>query len=160
MGYKPDHLSRTTEQRFFEKVDKAGPKILPTQCWQWVGSSGDRRYGQFWYRKKITKAHRASYLMHVGPIRGERLVLHRCDNTRCVRPEHLFLGTPQDNTDDCRAKGRVPMGNRRKLSAKEASQIRKLCGDGVKMHYIAAAFGVGIRTVQKIKRGEYWKTET
>jgi hypothetical protein len=51
-------------------------------------------------------AHRMSWEMHFGPIPEGMLVLHHCDVRRCVRPDHLFLGTARDNTRDMIAKGR------------------------------------------------------
>ena len=52
------------------------------------------------------KAHRVSWVLANGDIPDGLFVLHRCDNKKCVRPDHLFLGTHQDNMDDMAAKGR------------------------------------------------------
>jgi len=81
-----------------------------TSCWEWVCYLNCDGYGRFstqvlgkW---KGMLAHRASYALYKTFIPEGLLVLHRCDNPSCVNPDHLFLGTNQDNTDDMIAKGR------------------------------------------------------
>jgi hypothetical protein len=64
-------------------------------------------YGRTFVRKRTrTNAHRMAWLLYRGPIPPGLCVLHRCDVPACVNPDHLFLGTPQDNVRDMMAKGR------------------------------------------------------
>lgn len=94
---------RPISERFWEKVIVAGPD----DCWLWTASTYRNGYGQIGIaNQKITSAHRISYELHNGPIPDNLLVLHKCDNHRCVNPVHLFLGTQQDNIDDMHKKGR------------------------------------------------------
>lgn len=76
-------------------------------CWLWTGSvfksSG---YGACWVDPRTIGAHRASWIAHFGEIPEGMFVCHRCDVPLCVRPDHLFLGTPADNTRDMQQKGR------------------------------------------------------
>lgn len=104
MGRKPqDPLLR-----FWEKVDKSG------DCWLWTAHvAGSNGYGQFAITHiRMTMAHRFSYELHYGAIPDGLKVLHSCDTPRCVRPDHLFLGTNADNTADMFAKGRAATGDR------------------------------------------------
>lgn len=82
-----------------------------TGCWEWVCTLNRDGYGMFAMRVlrkgKAVLAHRASYSLYKTFIPEGLLVLHRCDNPCCVNPDHLFLGTSQDNFNDMVAKGRA-----------------------------------------------------
>ena len=75
-------------------------------CWLWQRALKGCGYGHKWYEGKCQSAHRISWQIHRGPIPEELFVLHHCDVMHCVNPDHLFLGTHQDNMDDQRKKGR------------------------------------------------------
>jgi hypothetical protein len=94
---------------FWSKVDKTD------SCWNWTASVNHHGYGQInggSSKIKMTyKAHRLSWLIHFGAIPDGLIVMHRCDNRRCVNPEHLFVGTYADNTADMMAKGRQAKNN-------------------------------------------------
>jgi hypothetical protein len=96
------------EHRFLDKVNKDGPihPVLKTRCWPWIPCGKDGRCGVLSVNGRLVKAPRFSYEYHIGPIEDGRLVLHHCDNPACVNPDHLFLGTHQDNVLDMLAKGR------------------------------------------------------
>jgi hypothetical protein len=82
-------------------------------CWLWTGAVGSDGYAKFWYKGTTTHAHRAAYELTHGAINDPYLlVCHRCDTPLCVRPDHLFLGTNQENTNDMIRKGRNESGDR------------------------------------------------
>lgn len=96
------------EERFLNAFTKDGPEhpVLKTKCWKWLNKAIVDGYGVIGVNFKQVRAHRFSYVYFVGPIPEGLFVLHKCDNRRCVNPEHLFLGTNQDNMTDKCVKGR------------------------------------------------------
>lgn len=77
-------------------------------CWTWLGSRTQQGYGRLMIETKVVAAHCAAWRMFRGPIPIGMYVCHHCDNPSCVKPSHLFLGTPKDNIQDCALKGRLP----------------------------------------------------
>jgi hypothetical protein len=77
-----------------------------TRCWIWSGNRYHNGYGQLAVNQRPVRAHRFAYEMFVGAIPDGLLVLHRCDRPACVNPDHLWLGTTDDNMRDMVQKGR------------------------------------------------------
>lgn len=145
--------------RFIEKVDKTDT------CWNWTGTTYRRGYGHFGRhldgKFKMYKCHRYSYEYFKGPIPEGLLVLHTCDNPACVNPDHLFLGTHQDNTDDMMDKGRwgYPRNNSHKhLSLDIAKQVRQFKLDNPKMKQtlISEHFNVSTAQISRILNNLIW----
>ncbi len=120
-------------------------------CWLWLNRVNGAGYGDIGAGKS---AHRASYSAFVGPIPAGIHVLHKCDQPSCVNPDHLFLGTQQDNMDDRSRKGRTHS----KLSKTQADAIRTRARAGEAHALIASAYGITARSVSDIKCGRTWKT--
>lgn len=93
---------RNYKEKFWDKVNKK------SSCWNWTGATTRAKkkgYGRVQVDGKLILSHRLSWEIQNGPIPKDLLVLHRCDNSLCVNPAHLFLGDPEDNMKDCIAKG-------------------------------------------------------
>lgn len=91
-------------ERFWSRVETSDG------CWLWTGGIGGGGYGAFYFHGRQQQAHRVAWELTNGPIPDGMIICHHCDNRRCVRPDHLFLGTHRDNTDDMVAKGRQRQG--------------------------------------------------
>lgn len=144
------------EERFWAKVHKSDG------CWEWQGYVGPHGYGQFDFRF-ASRAHRASWILTHGEIPCGLNVLHRCDNKRCVRPDHLFLGTQKDNVIDCSNKGRISRGEDRpqsKLTEQQVQSIRALYVKGKRgfgLRKLAERFGVEPCYIAKIVNRTAWR---
>ncbi len=150
-----------------ERLQRLSRPNKKTGCVEWVGSTrngygrlvtGSRTNGT----RKSVSAHRAAYEAHIGPIPKGLYVLHRCDNPKCINPEHLFIGTRQDNVDDREKKGR---NNPKPLGKHENHPNAILTWRGVKWarsatgktpREIADALDVSPRTISDVLRFKTW----
>lgn len=146
---------QSSKERFWAKVRKSDA------CWEWQGSvSAGTGYGCF-YDGKAFSTHRYSWEIHNGAIPRGLCVLHRCDNRICVRPDHLWLGTKRDNSQDMAAKGRhLGPGfqgedhGEAKLTELQARAIKASDEPGVAL---AALYGVSPSLISLIRRGKAWR---
>lgn len=140
---------------FWERVDKSGA------CWLWQGTLDSGGYGVF----RLVRAHRISWVIANGPLAAGELVLHHCDNRRCVRPMHLFMGTQRDNVLDMVAKGRHTTGGWRskvrgqdhpaaKLTDEQVAAVRVLRASGWSQRRIGSLLGLSHTYVGMLERGE------
>ena len=106
------------------------------------------------------RAHRIAWTLTNGKIPKNIGVLHRCDMPLCCNPEHLFLGTPNDNSEDMVKKGRSLRGSEdpaAKLTAKQVSYIKDFVEQGLTYQSIADMFGISKGHVSNIIAKRAWK---
>lgn len=147
--------------RFWSYVEKTDG------CWIWRGGTFAGRYGQFRVGAKKMKAHRVSWLLTGQHINDGMILCHRCDNMRCVRPDHLFLGTHGDNAKDREVKGRgarfnLPrlLGEKNpaaKITAHAAREIQeRYRAGGITKRALAQHYGISLSQVVNITLGRSW----
>lgn len=164
-------LSDDFPSRFFSKV-----QITPS-CWFWTGfrRKTGQPYGEI-YRGQLVRgsycilAHRASWILHFGPIPEGLGVLHDCpdgDCPYCINPAHLWLGTDSDNFKDMWTKGRANivtanLGGERnhlaKLTDEQANDIRKTYKPWVvSAPTLAVKFGVPLSVIKRVLQGKTYR---
>lgn len=148
--------SETLLDRFLKYVKT---KDLKNDCWEWTGNVGHFGYGRMGYRMKTYLAPRLSVFLFHRKDPGKLFVCHKCDNPKCVNPNHLFLGTQKQNMEDCHAKGRTAGGERNgmaKLNEQQAREIKKLLKTGMTHKEIGLRYGVSRSNVGAIANGKRW----
>jgi hypothetical protein len=145
------------EKRFWSKINKD----TESGCYEWKGNLDKNEYGRFKVNYKDVRAHRFSYELHHGEIPEGMLVLHSCDNPKCVNPNHLSIGTHKENMLDRNNKNRQykPKGSlhhNSKLTEEKVLIIKSKLISGEKEVDIAKEFNVSKRTIEHIKSGYSW----
>lgn len=151
-------------KRFWTKVriDLSSPE----SCWEWTAAvcrGSSLPYGRFMAFGE-NYAHRVSWILANGPIPYGVYVLHRCDNPRCVRPSHLFLGTLADNMQNCIAKSRKhivdgPKNPMARFDWPTIRDVRHRLANGESQGDVALTLGVRKSYVGKIYRREIWRKD-
>jgi len=150
-----NQLRGYVEDRFYSKVKKE-----ETGCWVWTAFKNSQGYGKFSYYGKQRLAHRISWEFSNGSIPEGVVVCHRCDNPSCVNPDHLFLGTVDENVADRNTKGRTASCSRHgraKLSLEDVKEIREL-GDDFTRSELGRVYGVSAHQIYQIVSGRQWIT--
>ena len=144
-------------ERLRRVIEESSIPIPGVPCVMWLAAMGKRRgdnghgYGAVRVGRTMTTAHRAAYMVFVGPIPKGAHVLHRCDHPWCVSPLCLFVGSPKTNMRDKQLKGRAAV----KLTARDVIEIRRL--DGIRsLRSIGSQFGVTHATIHSIVTRANW----
>jgi hypothetical protein len=140
-----------------ERFDACCLENKETGCIEWIARRVPWGYGLVCVKGKDTRAHRYSWERTYGPIPDGLHVLHRCDNPPCVNPEHLFIGTNQDNVADKVAKGRCPKGSKSSLSKITEEIALKIFNSTESQEKLGKRYGLAQGPVWLIKHGKTWR---
>ena len=150
--------------RFWDKVNKDGPicPALSTPCWIWTSNHGGTAYGMLSVPAgQEYMAHRISWEIHFGKIPDGMRVCHTCDVPKCVNPDHLWIGTDEDNRQDMLSKKRHAHGESSGISPftnEQIDYIRVWYATGtVSQQTIANKYGVNQTAISAITRGDSWR---
>jgi hypothetical protein len=136
--------------------------IVESGCWEWQGTRHPQGYGRLWAQGKRVSSHILAYQIYKGQTEGLD-VCHHCDNPPCCNPDHLFLGTHQDNMQDMIQKGRSnhPKGQdcgTAKLSDSQVIAIRAAYSRGqISLKTLAGEYEMSLCAIQAITSGKTWK---
>lgn len=161
MVFINDRCSKWNKLTELERLDNY-KKIYESQlikkegCWSWKGRSltkdGETR-GLVSFCNRTMFIHRLSWVLTHGPILNGLLVLHKCDNSICSNPDHLFLGTQSDNMRDKILKKRH---YNQKLTVDDVLKIRQLLESNIKVNHLAQQFNVTPMTIRDVKFRRSW----
>lgn len=128
-------------------------------CWIWNGKVEKSGYGRMSVYRKPHSVHRLAYETFVGQIPEGNVVCHSCDNKLCINPDHLWVGTQQDNMTDKVSKDRQPKGEthgRARLTEADVLSIREQLASGISQTGIAIKYGVHKSTISLIANRKKW----
>lgn len=105
-------MDTTQDSADVARLDRFWAKVVKGDgCWEWQGARDRKGYGVCAIgNRRTATAHRWLYEQTHGELPDHIYVCHHCDNPRCVRPDHLFIGTAKDNAHDAIQKGRFRYG--------------------------------------------------
>ena len=150
-------------QRIKEKSKKRS-----NGCIEWTGTCYPAGYGNVYFINKSWEVHRLVWLLYRGEIPQLKkshhgyCICHKCDNRKCINPDHLFLGTQLDNVADMDIKGRrvsLPgkLNPNARLNENDIKAIRELSKQGFSQRAIARKFSITHAHVGGIVRRTAWK---
>jgi len=147
-----------TKEDFYALLEPNG------DCLEWSRGTHRQGYGltncpKF---KKMVTTHRMAYELEFGEIPDEMHVLHKCDNPPCCNPDHLFLGTHQDNMLDMKEKGRriaaIRTSKKTQLTEEQVLEMRRLYATGnYKMKQLAVVYKTSLANIGHIIKRDRWK---
>lgn len=148
-----------------EVVSRFWGKVYKTKdCWLWQGYCSKLGYGYFSIKQSVFLAHRIAWEIASGNAPGNLCVCHHCDNPQCVRPDHLFLGTRSDNTQDGMSKNRIKpaknlthfhgeLHHNAKIKEADAIAIKESL---LPYNELSKIYSLSVSHIRKIKNGQKW----
>ena len=173
----PKTWSDSVPERFCAgiKIDK------DTGCWEWAKAINTNGYGVMGVNgHDVESCHRVSWTLLNGPIPNNKMVLHKCDNKKCVNPDHLYIGDVKDNARDLWERGNpfakidyyrktitgfeekrvahLPRGkdHSRPIAKLTPSQVMEIFNSSGSQRAIAKRYGLCQQTVSVIKNKKRW----
>ena len=139
-------------EHLFNKVNQT------STCWLYNGYT-EHGYGRIWVNVKNVQAHRHAYNLLKGDIPSGMVIRHLCNVKLCVNPDHLEIGTQQDNMDDMVKANRQAKGSKHgqaKLNEEQVKEIKELLLTGLSQQKIAERYKVSRECIKLIKSGKNW----
>lgn len=142
------NFTEEDKNKFWSKVDI----LSKDECWEWQAGINRDGYGNF-YCGTTVSASRTAWEITNGPIPEGKLCLHKCDNRKCVNPNHLYIGNYSDNNSDRERRNPGSAGRCSSVGADGIAQIKKLRQSGMRYCDIAKLFPVSAEQISRICRG-------
>lgn len=155
---KRTDFSEADRKRMWSKIEKRGDD----ECWQWLGLKDPKGYGRFHKNGTPIPSTRVMFAIHYGEVKSGFLICHKCDNSGCVNPNHLFEGTVLDNNRDCFDKQRNVTGEKHnfaKLTEDQVVSLRRSWAENPRETWseIAGEYGISPRMAKFIILRRNWR---
>jgi len=150
------------EKRFWKYTDRRSS----SECWNWTGPLLNSGYSQLGVgsesngTRAVRMGHRISWLIHFGEVPEEKMVLHKCDNRKCVNPNHLYLGTHKENMQDAYNRMTMSRGEQHhnaKLTKEKVIELRNRYADGESIRSLSRSFKLDRATVKAAAIRKTWR---
>ena len=125
-------------------------------CWIWLGNINHNGYGRLHIDGKDELAHRFALDVSGVAVKNVDVVLHKCDNTMCVNPAHLFIGTQCDNMKDMAKKGRSSKGESRYNAKLDESAVRNIRSSKESTFALSKMYDVSVSLINHVRNGTRW----
>lgn len=128
-----------------------------TDCILWNKAKDYAGYGVSWFKGKYIRAHRKTWIQKNGAVPDNVSVCHACDNRACINLDHLFLGTPEQNSKDMVSKNRQAKGEDCGNAKLTENQVLAIRVDKDSSRKIATKYGISKTNVLDIKKRRIWR---
>jgi hypothetical protein len=153
-----DILDLPNLQAVIDRFEAKFVRLGPDDCWEWTAATVGDKYGKLGIEDHLWGAHCLAYLFRHGPMPanygrgvGKVLCRHKCDNVRCVNPNHIVLGPQRANVAEAVERGLIPLGMDRNHTVLTDAEVRAIRIDTRYQRDIAADYGIGQASVSRIK---------
>ena len=126
-------------------------------CWIWKKAIRKDGYGITWYNGTTDYVHRVSYRIFKNEFDPNLIVRHTCDNPSCCNPEHLLLGSDQDNSTDMVNRGRSCKGSNTPKAKLTEDMIQPIRESDLSSRVLGSLLGVSKTVILDIKKNRIWK---
>ena len=140
-----------------EVIECRSTPVPESGCWLWDKCVDNKGYGLFHFGGRTRRAHRVSYELYKEDIPKGKHVLHKCDTPSCVNPDHLYIGTNDDNVQDKVRKGRSLIGIKNPSAKLTEDDVRAIRKDHRPQRELAKIYSVDQALIQRIRAGKLWR---
>lgn len=142
-------LLKEAKDRFFKNIEKIG------DCWIWKGRV-IKSYGMMYFKHPM-RAHRFSYMIHKGELKKDLFICHHCDTPLCVNPDHLYQGSPKENSKDAYDRKRMVVGEKHHYAKLKKDEVEYILSSNEKGIDLAKKYKVSEDTISRIRTRRSWK---